>query len=83
MSSSKRGWMALTLGVAALVVTTAACGTSDAGSAAASAGPARNEILWDSYGVPHVYGTDCRRGLLRLWLRPGSESRRRDSAALR
>ncbi|MDP2053464.1 MAG: penicillin acylase family protein, partial [Acidobacteriota bacterium] len=29
-----------------------------AGLAAAQA-PSRNEILWDKYGVPHIYGRDA------------------------
>ncbi|MBP7776487.1 MAG: penicillin acylase family protein [Acidobacteria bacterium] len=57
MSNTRRGWLALTLGAAALVVATAACGTSSAPGEAGSAAPARNEILWDTYGVPHIYGT--------------------------
>lgn len=35
----------------------AAYGASSAPRAAAAAGPVKNEILWDRYGVPHVYGT--------------------------
>jgi acyl-homoserine-lactone acylase len=40
----------------ALVLGNAACGAS--GAPAAPAESARNEILWDTYGVPHVYGAD-------------------------
>ena len=36
----------------------AACGDTST-SAATAAAPARNEILWDKYGVPHVYGTSA------------------------
>jgi acyl-homoserine-lactone acylase len=43
-----------TLAVAAAVAALAACGGAPA--AATSASPAGNEILWDTYGVPHVYG---------------------------
>ena len=40
MSNTRRGWLALTLGAAALVVATAACGTSSAPGEAGSAAPA-------------------------------------------
>ena len=43
--------LALGLALAAAV----ACG----GSAPAPSGNTRNEILWDTYGVPHVYGTSA------------------------
>lgn len=49
--------MIAALAVAAALVTVAACGGATAPASAASAGPARNEILWDRYGVPHIYGT--------------------------
>ena len=44
---------------AATALLVAACGVSGTPTAAAPAEPARNEILWDKYGVPHVYGTDA------------------------
>ena len=28
-------------------------------SACASNGPSRTEILWDTWGVPHIYGEDA------------------------
>ena len=56
MNRPRPGWMALALVAVALVVGTAGCGGSSP-SAAAAAAPAKNEILWDRYGVPHVYGT--------------------------
>ena len=34
----------------------AACGWSSVPQTARQAGPVKNEILWDTYGVPHVYG---------------------------
>ena len=37
----------------------AACGGTSTSAAAAAAAPAKNEILWDKYGVPHVYGTSA------------------------
>jgi acyl-homoserine-lactone acylase len=40
-----RGFLLLTLGLLG-------CGTGD------HAGPTANEILWDHYGVPHIYATD-------------------------
>ena len=43
--------------VAAALLALAGCGASGTSTAAAPAEPARNEILWDRYGVPHVYGT--------------------------
>ena len=57
MNRPRPGWMALALVAAALVAGTAACGGTSPPAAAAAAAPAKNEILWDSYGVPHVYGT--------------------------
>lgn len=42
---------------AAALVTVAACGGANAPASAASVAPTRNEILWDRYGVPHIYGT--------------------------
>ncbi len=42
---------------AATALLVAACGVSGTPTAAAPADPVRNEILWDRYGVPHVYGT--------------------------
>ena len=56
MNRTRPGWMALVL-AAALVAGTTACGGASPPAAAAAAAPAKNEILWDSYGVPHVYGT--------------------------
>jgi acyl-homoserine-lactone acylase len=43
--------------VAAALLVLAGCEASGTSTAAAPADPARNEILWDKYGVPHVYGT--------------------------
>ena len=37
----------------------AACGSSSAPESATQAAPVKNEILWDTYGVPHVYGKDA------------------------
>ena len=45
------------LAVAAALVTVAACGGATAPASASTDAPARNEILWDRYGVPHIYGT--------------------------
>src|SRR5262245_16461019 len=56
MNTTRRGWLGLSLGLVALVLGNAACGAS--GAPAASAESTRNEILWDTYGVPHVYGAD-------------------------
>ena len=56
MNRTRPGWMALVL-AAALVAGATACGGASPPAAAAAAAPAKNEILWDSYGVPHVYGT--------------------------
>lgn len=44
------------IAVIALVSVVAACATPPAIERAAFE-PVRNEILWDTYGVPHVYGT--------------------------
>lgn len=52
MSMTVRRWLGLALGLVALAAG-AACGAS---SAAAPKDAAKNEILWDTYGVPHVYG---------------------------
>jgi acyl-homoserine lactone acylase PvdQ len=45
--------LALVTGVLCAVVTS----TSESWAQTAQA-PSRNEILWDSYGVPHIYATD-------------------------
>ncbi len=45
------------LAIVAALVAGAACSGAATSAPAAAAGPARNEILWDRYGVPHVYGT--------------------------
>ncbi len=50
----RRTFAALTFAIG--FVTLAACGAGSAPSATATA--AKNEILWDTYGVPHIYGTD-------------------------
>ena len=42
-------------------------------SPALHAAPASNEILWDRYGVPHIYGRDTRGRVLWLWLGAGPE----------
>jgi acyl-homoserine lactone acylase PvdQ len=55
MSSMKRIRPALAIAIA--VVTLAACGRRDAPGSANANAPVRNEILWDTYGVPHIYGT--------------------------
>jgi len=54
MNNTRREWMALTALVVSLALGVAACGSST--PAAATATPTKNEILWDRYGVPHVYG---------------------------
>jgi acyl-homoserine lactone acylase PvdQ len=54
MNNTRRRWMALTALVVSLALGVAACGGS--APAAATATPTKNEILWDRYGVPHVYG---------------------------
>ena len=54
MNNTRRRWMALTALVVSLALGVAACGSST--PAAATATPTKNEILWDRYGVPHVYG---------------------------
>jgi acyl-homoserine lactone acylase PvdQ len=54
MNNTRREWMALTALVVSLALGVAACGGS--APAAATATPTKNEILWDRYGVPHVYG---------------------------
>jgi acyl-homoserine lactone acylase PvdQ len=54
MNNTRREWMALTALVVSLALGVAACGSST--PAAAPATPTKNEILWDRYGVPHVYG---------------------------
>jgi acyl-homoserine lactone acylase PvdQ len=45
------------LAMVAALVAGAACSGAATSAPAAAAGPARDEILWDRYGVPHVYGT--------------------------
>src|SRR5262245_61265283 len=42
----------------ALIVVVAAMTAAGATSASGQQAPARNEILWDTYGVPHIYGKD-------------------------
>jgi acyl-homoserine-lactone acylase len=56
MSLSMRGsgFLVLVLACAGL----AACGSRSVRVDPAAAAAGRNEILWDRYGVPHVYGTD-------------------------
>jgi len=56
------GWRAAR--VALIVAATAfanlaGCGATSAPTAATEAAPLKNEILWDKYGVPHVYGKDA------------------------
>ncbi|MCC7123229.1 MAG: acylase [Acidobacteria bacterium] len=51
----KRTLLFLTL--AAALASAVACTSKPAADQAAAGAPARNEILWDTYGVPHVYGT--------------------------
>lgn len=51
MSIVRRTFVAA--GLTAAVAVLAGCGGTSTPAAAA----AKNEILWDSYGVPHVYGT--------------------------
>jgi acyl-homoserine-lactone acylase len=44
---------------AAAVAIVAGCSAPSAPTAATGAAPLENEILWDKYGVPHVYGKDA------------------------
>jgi acyl-homoserine lactone acylase PvdQ len=53
MNRPRPGWWAPTLVAVALVSGAAAWRSSTTPAAAATA---KNEILWDRYGVPHVYG---------------------------
>jgi acyl-homoserine lactone acylase PvdQ len=60
MERTRRGWwMAPALAAAVLAVGTAACAgagaTATTGATTAAGG---SEILWDTYGVPHIYGAD-------------------------
>ena len=76
MTNTRRLSAAVTCAVT--LATFAGCRAADSSAAAAAvtqAAPARNEILWDKYGVPHVYGTRRGGGVLRLRLRAGAESR--------
>jgi acyl-homoserine lactone acylase PvdQ len=56
MNNTRREWMARAALVVSLALAAAACGGGST-PAAATADPTKNEILWDRYGVPHVYGT--------------------------
>jgi acyl-homoserine-lactone acylase len=50
------------LALATALTAHAGCGPNSADNApgpATEAAPEKNEILWDTYGVPHVYGTDA------------------------
>ncbi|RYG37504.1 MAG: acylase [Burkholderiales bacterium] len=53
----RRAFAALLLAVAAATVTS--CATTAPAAIYVQATPTRNEILWDSYGVPHVFGEDA------------------------
>jgi acyl-homoserine-lactone acylase len=53
MTLTRRHFTAIVLATAL----TGAAGCNPAPPAPAAAAAAKNEILWDSYGVPHVYGT--------------------------
>jgi acyl-homoserine-lactone acylase len=44
---------------AAALTGLAGCGATGVATTGGTDAPARNEILWDRYGVPHVYGTDA------------------------
>jgi acyl-homoserine lactone acylase PvdQ len=46
------------LALAAALANFAGCAATIEPAAPASAAPGKNEILWDTYGVPHVYGTN-------------------------
>ena len=53
MTLTRRHFTAIVLATAL----TGAAGCNPAPPAPAAAAAAKNEILWDTYGVPHVYGT--------------------------
>ena len=44
--------------IALTFATLTGCGMAGEPTAATSAAALKNEILWDKYGVPHIYGTD-------------------------
>ena len=52
MHIMRRTFIALTF------ATLAGCGMAGEPTAATSTAALENEILWDKYGVPHIYGTD-------------------------
>ena len=66
--------------VAALVAALPGCGRNSSGSdnAAVPAAPQKDEILWDTYGVPHVYGTTAAAVFYGYGYAQATEPRRRD-----
>lgn len=59
MTIMRRTYVALAFAFAAALSGLAGCGVSSESTAGIGTAPLKNEILWDRYGVPHVYGKDA------------------------